>query len=784
MKDIAMKFPIARVLFLSAALLASARPALVQAATPANGAGKLDRSLALIADAAANNRGDALMAEAISREMFRRNGPSEVRWNAAGQVQVYLRYDPNGRPPTSEELRQVGASNVLVSRELGVVQAWVPAAQLVNAAQLTGVRRVTMPRYAVVRRVSPLGALHYTGSVDTQGDSILGAAAFRTATGFSGAGSVVGVMSDGDTNASKDVATGDLPSNIWDDPKDAGGTGGFGMASSGDEGTAMLEIIYDLAPGVSQLGFCGPGTDVEFLTCLTDFVGSGGIKPTIIVDDLGFPGEPMFTDGDFGTGVQSFATANPSIRLVTAAGNDGNGFWSGQWNSSAAPPITTSFTIQNGSGITYTQALNFGTSTRPNPKLTFTVQGTAQVPTTGDSGNYIVQWNDPWDDKATTNINDDYDVVLFDANNHIVAYNQGTSICAPPVPASPANNIYCTVQTPPSGLTVSTSSPGPQPIQGSFSTNAASGPVNVHLEVFLNTSNSNNTMPGNNIKILVFSQHSFPVSLTPSTPGGIFGQAALPYPAEITVGAVPVSNGACDGVTPSNQIEPYSSEGPVVYGTTSGQTPGTRIKPDFVAPDGVSTTGIGGFGEPFCGTSAAAPHIAGLLALLGPAYPSQVPYSLLAKYAATPDGSAAPNGVFGYGLPSMTAMLNAGAFPPPTASISSPTAASSITAGSKLTFSGTCSANGASSVPTLDWNFGSGSGIADSSQTTTTATFSKAGAYTVTLSCTDSLGSNSASVAINVTAPPSSGGGGDLGLGELGGLFAALAVSRRRRQRR
>ncbi|MGB7291459.1 MAG: S8 family serine peptidase [Thermodesulfobacteriota bacterium] len=54
-----------------------------------------------------------------------------------------------------------------------------------------------------------------------------------------------------------------------------------------------------------------------------------------------------------------------------------------------------------------------------------------------------------------------------------------------------------------------------------------------------------------------------------------------------------------------DQIRPYSSRGP----TNDG-----RIKPELVAPDGVTTT-VPGF-IPFFGTSAAAPHAAGVAALI------------------------------------------------------------------------------------------------------------------------------------------------------------------------
>jgi subtilisin family serine protease len=75
-----------------------------------------------------------------------------------------------------------------------------------------------------------------------------------------------------------------------------------------------------------------------------------------------------------------------------------------------------------------------------------------------------------------------------------------------------------------------------------------------------------------------------------------------------------VSLGAIDASDPgTNTIEPFSSCGP----TNDGRT-----KPDAVAVDGVSVTGHGGFGSPFFGTSAAAPHAAGVAALLLDCAPS------------------------------------------------------------------------------------------------------------------------------------------------------------------
>ena len=74
-------------------------------------------------------------------------------------------------------------------------------------------------------------------------------------------------------------------------------------------------------------------------------------------------------------------------------------------------------------------------------------------------------------------------------------------------------------------------------------------------------------------------------------------------------------------------METFSSDGPrrIFFSETGAAfTPGNLSstggivlqKPDFVAADGVSVTGVGNFPSPFFGTSAAAPHAAAIAALV------------------------------------------------------------------------------------------------------------------------------------------------------------------------
>ena len=122
------------------------------------------------------------------------------------------------------------------------------------------------------------------GAVTNQADITHRSAVFRGLTGFNGAGVKIGVLSDGVQHLADAQASGDL-GIVTVLP---------GQAGVGDQGTSMLEIIHDMAPG-AELYFATALTSISsFAQNIRDLRAAGC---TIIVDDTTYFVESPFQDG-------------------------------------------------------------------------------------------------------------------------------------------------------------------------------------------------------------------------------------------------------------------------------------------------------------------------------------------------------------------------------------------------------------------------------------------------------------------------------------------------------
>src|SRR3990172_3637713 len=189
----------------------------------------------------------------------------------------------------------------IVNSKFNLIEAWVPFDKVEEVASLSFVRKITPPSYGILR----------TGSVNSEGDMVMGSDDVRNMLGFDGTGVMVGVISDGVDSMTDSQATFDLPNDVIINPD---------LPGSGDEGTALLEIIHDIAPGAGLAFSDGFGTSLEFINSLDFLVDEAA---DIIFYDIGFLDEPYFQDGMVAQAVED-AIEKKRGGYVSSAGNNGD----------------------------------------------------------------------------------------------------------------------------------------------------------------------------------------------------------------------------------------------------------------------------------------------------------------------------------------------------------------------------------------------------------------------------------------------------------------------------
>lgn len=235
-----------------------------------------------------------------------------------------------------------------------------------------------------VNTIAPLlGFTTNTGSVNSQGDAIMLANQARQNFGVTGRNVKVGVISDSVDGIQQSQASGDLPSNVQ--------VLKFGEGAG--EGTAMLEIVNDLAPG-ANLAFYGPTTSADMSAGITALANAGC---DVIVDDLTFFDQPTFEEGQIAQTINN-VVAN-GVVYCTSAGNDANNHFQGDFTGigSLGGPTRNVHGFPNQSG-----AQRFIAAPQSSTRI-------------------LMQWADRFGSAG-----DDYDLYVITQNGSIVAKSDDT----------------------------------------------------------------------------------------------------------------------------------------------------------------------------------------------------------------------------------------------------------------------------------------------------------------------------------------------------------------------
>jgi len=187
-------------------------------------------------------------------------------------------------------LATLGATNVTAQGPL--VTAQVPVERLADLAALPSLD-FGAPVLAAVRRVAS------QGSVVSQGDVSLGSDSARAAEGVDGTGVTVGVLSDSyrcnppaflagapTSTAAQDEITDDAPANVL--------VLSNGPCPATDEGRGMVQIVHDVAPGAAQAFHTAFNGVLDFANGILRLRNAGA---NVIVDDVIYYAENMFSDG-------------------------------------------------------------------------------------------------------------------------------------------------------------------------------------------------------------------------------------------------------------------------------------------------------------------------------------------------------------------------------------------------------------------------------------------------------------------------------------------------------
>ena len=527
-----------------------------------------------------------------------------------------------------------------------VVSGRLPVSTLGALAALDGVqgaravRGVTHARRAG-RSAQPAASPVFVGAVTGEASRALRVRDARQRLGVDGSGIRMGILSDSynqcalgegedecATTAAEDIATGDLPDDGARVLEREDGEGFEDFPDGTDEGRAMMQLAYDVAPGVAFSFHTAFGGQAAFAQGIIDLADDGA---DVVVDDVLLFAEPFFQDGLVAQAVET--VVGRGVVYASSAGNQADQSYESDFRPSGRTP-NFSATSSTGTVFRVDQGELHDFNSLPGDSNLDPYQAITLGP--DESVTIVFQYAEPSfsatgsQDRATTS---DYDIYLLDAASPVANVLTGSDS---------NNNIDPVVRD--DGTVVRGSG---EPVEVLAYTNESDADETVHLAIVLFSGEARF------MKYIDFEgQGTFEYAQRGNSTSVAHNNAA----AALNVGAAawfntaPFNFNLGPGVPAI--INGFSSYGGSrVFFDAAGNavdnpTDQDRRKPDVVGSDGDNNTFFGfdtGADEDenpnFFGTSAAAPNVAAVAALMldaaggpGSLTPAQV-YAVLEETA-------------------------------------------------------------------------------------------------------------------------------------------------------